>query len=244
MELTEVLKLNRADKVKIELSKLIKQPNQLSIQKTDPFEELLQNENDGIQQLTIQLIAELAKTDDKRSLLTTVKIVGKLKTNLNKDNGNKELQIQTLRALGNLCFDNDEARKLISKDGLKYLIDVLDKYSKYNDAESKKLVNTAIGFLYNLLMSYEELQKVSLTYNILDVIEAILVKNLKAFEENESSITQLLFILSSVSEYLIDDWLSKGLIGLLVEILRISMNPEISALCLELLRMQSENSTF
>lgn len=248
MELNECIKLNDTNEIKNQLLQLINEPSKLSFNNLDVFEELLKyNDNGGIKQLTVQLIAELGKDDTKRISLTDELIVEKLKSFLKYErDDNKELIIQTLRALGNLCYDNDDARKLINADGLKCLLDVLEKYSKLNndDKDSKRIVTTGSGYLNNLLMSYDDLQKVSLNYNILQIIETILKNNLTGFNDTENCYTQLLFVLSSISEFMIDDWLPTGLICVLVEILRISLNPEISALCLELLRMQSENSKY
>lgn len=243
MELSELIKTNDQLKIKNELTKILSENNVSNFKTFDVFEELFKYDI-TVQELTIQLIAELAKNEDNRKILTSAKIVDRLKEFLKKHDGNNELLIQTLRALGNLCFDNDEARKLINKDGLEVLLKVVENYTKCHENNSKRIITISCGFLYNLLMSYDELQKVSLSYNILELIEIVLKNNLKNFDDFESCYTQLLFILSSITEYLIDDWLSKSLIHLLVEVLRISTNPEISALCLELLRMQSENSRF
>lgn len=241
MDLSGIIKSKDTSKLTNQLQNFVKEPNAFQLKKIDVFEELLGYDNVHVQQLTVQLLAELAKSEENRKVLTEDPVVEKLKLIL-KSNNEEELLWQTLRALGNLCFDNEEARNLINKDGLKYLLNVIDKYSSNDDECSKKIVATSCGFLYNLLMNCDDLQKASLAFNILDLVEKLFVKNLSNFDKFESSFLHLLYVLSSITEFMIDEWLSKSLIGLLVQILRKSENPEISALCLELLRMQSENS--
>lgn len=229
--------------IKSKLAAALTNGNELKLENITFVELLLKYDSNDILRLAVKLTAELAKSDENRKLLTNETIIKSLKSLL-KTEDDQEIKLQIVRTLGNLCYENEEARKIINRDGLETVLNIIEKSANKTDEDHKKLTTVCCGFLLNLLMSNVELQKISLKLNVLALIENILRKYLHLFEEQETCITHSLYILSMVTNHMIDDWLSESLIAVLLDILRISVNPEISALCLELLRAQSENSTF
>lgn len=100
------------------------------------------------------------------------------------------------------------------------------------------------GLLFNYLISNEEAQKEALKLKILIVIEKIVNAKLDYFATCEDLFIHLLHVLSVLSEQFVDTWLSNEFLSNIVKILELSINPEISEFCLELLQGQAENGKF
>lgn len=201
----------------------------LSIVKT-----LLNSKNNEVLKLTCQAIADSAKKVENRTALTDFEIIQALLLLL--DEKDIACLIQVSRALGNLCYENDTARKFITEcDGLQKLLSVID--SNLNS----EFQNVTCGVLCNYLTSNESAQKSALDLNILNLIEKIISKNIEHFTDNENIFTHLLLILNALTENLVDTWFSNELCLHLLKILELSMDPEISETCLELLHNQGEN---
>lgn len=198
---------------------------------------LLNNKNIEIYKLSAQLIAESCKIIENREKLSDPDIVKTLLSSL--DNEDETCRIQTCRALGNLCYDNDTARQFVTDlDGLKTLINIIELNV---DSNNSQVLRCASGCLLIYLMSNESAQKCALDLNILKLIERIIAQKIDNFSSNEDLFTHLLVLLNLMSEAMVDAWFTPELCINLSKILELSVDPEISENCLELLHSQGEN---
>lgn len=223
------------------LNAILSQPKDVTVADVSTFETLLTIKCNDILILTTQTIAELSKQEDNRNCFTNGNIIKQLIPFLSQSD--KNITLQTCRALGNLCFENDKARVIVDKDGLKALITLMKTTLDVKSFDIK-LIAISCGCLMNIIMNNEDLQKASLDYGVLEIMEMILKHNLIDFEANEDCSTHALTILNLVTEHMNDQWLTQNLCMLLVDVLKISMNADVSTLCLEILRMQCENGKF
>ncbi|KAK4873178.1 hypothetical protein RN001_015207 [Aquatica leii] len=235
-ELSASIKDRNDEKIKENLQAIVSQGKNIEIENVDVFKTLFHSTSNETLRLTSEAIAELAKTEPNRKVLTNRNVT---KCLLNLLTNDEDVIVQTCRALGNICFENDEARQLVHQEGLLKLIDVIKRYSS---GTNFKLLNVACGFLLNLLMNNEELQKCAIKNNIISVTEEVLKKACADLENNEDCCTHILLTLNILTEHLVDVQLSEEFCCLLVEVLKISKNPEISVICLELLHVQLENN--
>lgn len=202
---------------------------------------LLLHKNTEIIKLTSQAIAESAKNTENRERLSDPDIIETLLSIL--DITDPLCLTQICRALGNLCYENDKARQFVTNgNGLNKMINVIEV--NIDGSNNAQLVNITCGFLLNYLSSNETAQKRALELDILKLVEKLIAKKIDHFSANEDLFTHLLLMLSSLTENMVDSWFTEGLCLQLKRILEISINPEISELCLELLHNQGENGCF
>ncbi|KAF2883959.1 hypothetical protein ILUMI_22217 [Ignelater luminosus] len=236
-ELNESIKCNNEEDIIHNLEAIVSQGKTIELTSLSPIEPLFQQKCNEILILAADAIAEIAKSDENRKVLTDKEVTSFLLSLFKYKN--VPLTIQSCRALGNICFENESARELIGKDGLKTLISVITFGKASKDA---KLQMVACGFMLNLLMGNDDLQKAALEYDILNLMKDILNEELNDFEAHEDCCTHILLTLNMLTDHMIDTWLSEDLCSVLVEILKISKNPEISVICLEIIHGQLENN--
>lgn len=236
-ELNDSIKCNNEEHIIHNLEAIVSQGKTIELTSLSAIEPLFQQKCREILVLAADAIAEIAKSDENRKVLTDKEVTSFLLSLFKYKN--VPLTIQSCRALGNICFENESARELIGKDGLRTLISVITFGKVSKDA---KLQMVACGFMLNLLMSNDDLQKAALEYDILSLMTDILNQQLKDFEAHEDCCTHILLTLNMLTDHMIDTWLSEDLCSVLVAILKISKNPEISIICLEIIHGQLENS--
>lgn len=209
----------------------------IQFDRLDLAKTLLNNKNIEIYKLSAQLIAESCKIIENREKLSDPDIVKTLLSSLDKED--EVCRIQTCRALGNLCYENDTARQFVTDlDGLKILINIIELNV---DSNNSQVLRCASGCLLIYLMSNESAQKCALDLNILKLIERIIAQKIDNFSGNEDLFTHLLVLLNLMSETMVDAWFTPELCIHLSKILELSVDPEISENCLELLHSQGEN---
>ncbi|KAF5282253.1 hypothetical protein FQR65_LT14385 [Abscondita terminalis] len=235
-ELSTSIKNNDEEKIIEMLQAIVSQGKNIEIENVDVIETLFHSTSNETLQLASEAIAELAKIETNRKVLTNRNIT---KCLLNLLTNNEGIVLQTCRALGNICFENEDARLIIHQEGLLKLIEVIKRHSSGNNF---KLLNVACGFLLNLLMNNDELQKCSIQNNIVSILEDVLRKTCVNLENNEDCCTHILLTLNILTEHMVDAQLSEEFCCLLVDVLKVSKNPEISVICLELLHVQLENN--
>lgn len=203
---------------------------------------LTKSSNDEIRRLSANAIGELAKTETNRNKLSRKEIVLPLIEFCKSSN--LEIQKQTCRAIGNLCYENDSIRSLFGKTSVENIVKII-KNTLQTVQSNDNMLLVSCGCLMNLINGNDELQEATLNQpDVLNTIERIIRTQLAQFDRNEACISHILIILNMIIEYMAaDDWLSEGLNCILVDILRVSVNPEISGVCLEILQAQSENDT-
>lgn len=202
---------------------------------------MLKNDNNEILRLTSQAIAESGKITENRNKLSD-KVIIELLVHVLNTNKNVLCETQVCRALGNMCYDNDEVRSVMNENNsVKIILNLLETNYQNNDSTYEQLMKIACGLLSNYLNTNTDGQKEALRLNILTVIEKIINLKFKTFSTNEVLFIHLLHVLSMVNDCLVDNWFSNDLLIYVINILEISVNPEISESCLELLHAQAEN---
>ncbi|KAI4470821.1 rap1 gtpase-gdp dissociation stimulator 1 [Holotrichia oblita] len=222
------------------LDKLLSESASIELTDLDIFEILLKSTDYDVLSLLLQCIAELSKQEVNRKVLTSEIVITAL-INLSS-NENLNLVYHCFRALGNISYDNDDARIIIGTKGVQSLIAKVNNItSVWVYSSNPKLLSIVCGCLFNILTSNDALQKAALNAGITSTIYVIFCKILEHFQDQEDCITYTLQVLSYACDHMIDQWLSEELCTLLVTIVQISENAEISVLCLEILRQQSDN---
>lgn len=222
-----------------------------------------------IQKEITRHIAEVTKTEAQRKKFTNKNVIKLLIDIIKKNLENYsiindydiELLIQVCRALGNICFSNDDARNLIvNLNGDEYLIRLLDLDVKCNIKEKEmeatassstktttnelQFIKVRGGLISNYLLGEENLAKRSINYNIMDKIQKIVTNcciNEKEIENNEDLLLNTLPPLSILTENVADINFDINLNKQLAQILAVSKNPDLAEMCLELLHYQAEN---
>ncbi|KAF5299710.1 hypothetical protein FQA39_LY11505 [Lamprigera yunnana] len=235
-ELSISIRDKNEEKTKENIQTIISQSKNIEVTDINDIECMLQSTSIENLRLTAEAIAELAKTESNRIIFTTKDVTSFLLRLLAYDD---DTVIQACRSLGNICFENVEARKILNQEGLLTLIDVIKSKSPENNF---KLINVAFGCLLNLLMGEEDLQKCAVRHNIITSIEEVLKNICDALDINEDCCTHVLLSLNILAEHLVDVQISEELCCLLIDVLQKSKNPEIYIVCLEILHMQLENN--
>ncbi|KAL1489153.1 hypothetical protein ABEB36_014094 [Hypothenemus hampei] len=213
------------------LKLLIEKADNSRIKEIDCFQKLFEIESRNVQIVAAETVAELCKVVENRRIFTNEYIINKLMYFLNI--GYPELTFTTIRALGNICYENEEASELINKVGIDGILAVLRDDSK---RDKDNLTIKVSGLLVNLLSTHEDLPKTALKCGILTVVEQLLVKYKESIEDNKILLTFLLSIVNSLTEYFDDKeyTISETLRKTITEIFKASEVPEVSVLCLEI----------
>lgn len=233
-EVTVQLASNNTPAVEKQLQTLLENPANINLESIDPIKLLLQSDHVQILQLTAQIVAELAKNAQNRNVLTSSEVLQLLLQLIQSECNN--VVYQALRAVGNICFENESACSLIGEAGLQQILDLV----KLNQNKKHDLVYAGWSVVVNLLNTSEALVKTALKVNILDVIDKVL---LKRGEEDDSLVQQLLIVLNSVTDEFQEAHQQqvKTLCYEVITIMKTTTNLEIGALCLEFLFSQAES---
>lgn len=152
--------------------------------------------------------------------------------------------IQLCRALGNICYNNEDARNIIVKlNGVVTIINLLDIKLDVNNELDVSVIKFRNGLLSNYLLGENSLSEHAMKANILEKIENIL-DNYTAGQEqqqNDEILLNLIQPLSLISESVSDVHFSPKLIEHLAKILKISKDPDVAEICLEILNDQADN---
>lgn len=240
--LNESVAKNNVDGIKTYLDEIITLAPKVIIKENLIFLTLL-NYEEEISLLTVRAIAELSKNEENRFILSDKELLGALL---------KRFESEVLehidlyfRAIGNLCFDNDRSREYIGINGVQIILQkcdlVIDHYIETSNLSSTELL---FGCLLNLLMLNDELQKVALSTDIVSKICKLFPYLCKNIDGNLRCILYVTQVLSMVIDHIIDEWLPESLCLLLVDVIKYSMDPELTLVCLEILKIQLESGKF
>lgn len=207
----------------------------------DLVKDLLKFDNTDIVKLSTQLIAETARTESNRKLYTNDKLINALIYLL--DDKDPDVILNSVRALGNICYENEEACKIIHKIGTNKILNILkeDQDNKNKDVNSILITKTS-GLLFNLLNMHEGLIRSSLNNGLMQIIEDILTKYSEELEKYETLLIFQISILNTVEHYLDEQHIpfTQQLCKILIDIFKKSQTPEICVSCLEIFHGQSE----
>lgn len=218
---------------------LLKKPADIELENYHVIDKVLCNDDTEILKLVTKLLAELAKTELNRNILTQPDTIKKL-TECFKYN-NLQLSINAVRCLGNICFENEEGCKIIEQLGM---IDVISLLKDAND--QNELMANILGLLMNLFNSYDGIIRSALKQGIAPIIEKILIKYTALYKgnpkENQILITFLVSVLNNLLDYA-DEYnipFSEENCKYVIEIFKTSDAPGISVSCLEIFHGQIE----
>lgn len=230
------------------------------------FDFMTRNDLDAdVREQIDRTIAEITKIDGQRKRFTTNAILEHLlnrlsnetqQTSIDNDRLQQQQQqqplsdtqlmtaIQCCRALGNICYNNEDARNIILKlKGDATIINLLDlKLDASNELEVT-FAKFRGGLISNYLLGGEHLTKNAMELGILRKIESILDDCIARGETDQSEeiLLNTLQPLSLLAENVADLNFSTKLNGQLAKILTISKDPDVAEICLEMLNDQAEN---
>lgn len=230
------LKSNNVVSVKDALTSILKAPEDVILNNADVIDNLLKYKEPDIVLMTVKLTAECAKSENNRVILTNSSIIKSL---LKLFQGSNDEIYHAVRALGNICYDNEKCCNYIGEEGFKSLLCILREYKTYSD-----VINTAAcGLLLNLLSCSQHLG----TFykgDTLMLIEELLKMNLSV-DVNSSMVKHLLSALLCVMNNEVEkvgDVNNTRLYSMITDIMKAAVDPEIGVLCLEIFQCNSECS--
>lgn len=233
-----------------------------SVEFTSEFLQLLTKaDSNALKEQIDRTIAEVTKIDAQRKRFTNTAIIEELLKHLSVvnqsgSNGNSssgrgngkslpedelKVAIQSCRALGNICYNNEDARNLILKiDGDRQIVDLLDVKLNANNQMEVMFGKFRGGLLSNYLLGGEHLAKHAIELNILCKIEHLIDDCSADIEQNEEILLNTLQPLSLLTENVADLNFSPKLNSQLARILAASKHPDVAEICLEMLNYQAE----
>uniref|UniRef100_A0A1B0CRW1 Putative rho/rac gtpase guanine nucleotide exchange factor smggds/vimar n=1 Tax=Lutzomyia longipalpis TaxID=7200 RepID=A0A1B0CRW1_LUTLO len=214
----------------------------------EPLHNLLSTTSSGCDGLRAQVakcIADVAKTASQRKRFTSRNTIGILLNFIAEAHKTDKIALvtQSCRALGNICYLNDDARNIIVElSGDATLVKLLDvKVNATDDAAAmEQFIKVRCGVLSNFILGGEEFAKKAMALGIMEKLEATTEAASKENPLPEDLLTNTLPPLSILTENVSDLKFSATLNGSLVRILGASTNPDLAEMCLELLHYQAE----
>lgn len=236
--LQQAVQTKNHEKLKEIVQKICKDGSNIEIENKNIIKELLNISDENSLVLRVEVVAELAKSECNRKILTDEEIVKDLVQMLN--HRLEDVVVNTIRALGNICYENETACNLISEGDFLVLLNILKKDP---ERKSNSLTTKTCGLLVNLLTSSENLPRVALKNDVLKVLEDLLEKYKQDIDSNHSIILFLLAIVSNVSDYFDEHNINfpENLCKLVVGVFRKTENPEICVTCIEIFHGQADN---
>lgn len=212
---------------------------------TDSFLNLIQCEDVNIRKEASKCIAELTKSEEQRKKFTKPEVIKAFVDYLRdiyNGSDNMELTIQNCRALGNICYLNDDAREIIlDLKGDTVLIKLLDITDLKDTTNALQFIKVRGGLLSNYLLGAETLAKRAMDLGIMAKISNIIAIGVENVEENEDLLLNTLPLMSILTENVADLNFDANLNLQLARVLAASTNPDLAEMCLELLHYQAEN---
>lgn len=121
-----------------------------------------------------KLIAELAKIEEVRVPLVNLGVVPPL-LKLIQSPCSSPVATQVCRALGNICFDNDEGRKAVDDgDGIPTCLQLIQTYTLKTEDGAARTRVLACGFILNLTNECDWLQDKAVDHGALVVLDSLL----------------------------------------------------------------------
>ncbi|KYM92543.1 Rap1 GTPase-GDP dissociation stimulator 1-B [Atta colombica] len=203
----------------------------------DVFLTLLRHKSKQIIAKTAKAIAEIAKTDRGREKCTSFELIRTLIDLLKEED--IDILTQTSRALGNICYENEIGKNLVTEqDGLKVILALLKKGISLGNVEGASFLrNVAAGVLLNFLVDQEMLYRKALEEDMVPIICSILEEDGINGDESAVQVLLTLGILNDVNIIFLNERLTR----ILVDTLASDTSSELSEMCLEILHGQAED---
>uniref|UniRef100_A0A182QMR3 UNC-45/Cro1/She4 central domain-containing protein n=1 Tax=Anopheles farauti TaxID=69004 RepID=A0A182QMR3_9DIPT len=213
--------------------------------------ELLQLDDANVHVQVARCIAEVAKTENQRTKFTKEDIIRRLTDLLriptssgesNTKDTSIELATQLCRALGNICYGNDDARNIIKELGADERIFALLDYDVNTDTEERdQFVRVRCGLISNYLLGSDEIAERAVELRLIDKLEKILSRCLVDVDQHEELLLSILPPLSILTEQISDLYFAPALNKTIAQILAKCTNPDIAESCLALLHYEAQN---
>lgn len=208
---------------------------------------LLDDSSIDVKTKVAKVIAEITKTDNQRKYFTEIETLRKLIESIENinQNSNFEYVIQVCRAIGNIIFENADAREILGQiNGDKTLVQLLDVRLPVVDVTSVQFMKVRCGLISNYLVGGEDIAKRAMDLEILKKIEQTVELCSKDVDNSEDLLLNTLPPLSILTENVQDLNFVPVLNQQLVKILSESKNPDIAEMVLDLLLFQAENGEY
>lgn len=209
-----------------------------------PLLNLLDHSSIDVKTKVAKVIAEITKSENQRKQFTEIETLRKLIEsieNIDKDS-NFEYVIQVCRALGNIIFENADAREILGTiNGDKTLVQLLDVRLPIVNETSIQFMKVRCGLISNYLVGGEDIAKRAMDLQILNKIEQTVELCSNDVDNSEDLLLNTLPPLSILTENVQDLNFVPALNQQLVKILSESKNPDIAEMVLDLLLFQAEN---
>ncbi|XP_017839178.1 rap1 GTPase-GDP dissociation stimulator 1 [Drosophila busckii] len=211
----------------------------------DCFLGLTQCEDTSVRKEAAKCIAEITKSEVQRKKFTKREIIAAFLECLRQvptTDDSMELPIQICRALGNICYLNDEARDLILElQGDAVLLQLLDIGDIADVSNAPQFIKVRGGLLSNYLLGGEGLAKRAMQLGIMEKLQKMIDTGAGNVEQHEDLLLNTLPLLSILTENVADLNFDSQLNIQLSRILAASTNPDLAEMCLELLHYQAES---
>lgn len=204
--------------------------------------ELLGLDDRAVQVQVARCIAEVAKTEAQRDKFTKEDVIGKLVSLLSVDAGSLELTIQVCRALGNICYANDDARSIIkTTKGDERIFALLDLDVDTDEDDKDQFVRVRCGLVSNYLLGSDDIAERAVELKIVGKIEKILARCVSDVDKYEDLLLNILPPLSILTEQISELYFEPSLNKLIAQILAKCTNPDLAESCLALLHFSAQN---
>lgn len=206
--------------------------------------ELLGLDDRAVQVQVARCIAEVAKTEAQRDKFTKEDVIRKLVSLLsNEDTGGRlELTIQVCRALGNICYANDDARSIIkTTKGDERIFALLDLDVDTDEEDKDQFVRVRCGLVSNYLLGSDDIAERAIELKIVSKIEKILARCVADVDKYEDLLLNILPPLSILTEQISELYFEPSLNKLIAQILAKCTNPDLAESCLALLHFSAQN---
>lgn len=206
--------------------------------------DLLSLDNPAVRVQVARCIAEVAKTEAQRDKFTKEDIIRKLISFLSSDSANSklDLNIQVCRALGNICYANDDARGIIKAiEGDVKIFSLLDLDVDTDEEDKDQFVRVRCGLISNYLLGTDDIAERAVELGVIGKIEKILARCVADVDKYEDLLLNTLPPLSILTEQITDLYFEPTLNKLIAEILAKCTNPDLAESCLALLHYEAQN---
>lgn len=186
----------------------------------------------------VEIVAEITKNDAVRKMCTDAGFISYLLELLSSDDN--ALLLQAVRALGNICYINDEACEIVMNyQGVYKIIDLLNSLYRIESTETRYLVYVSIGCLMNLTDTIEKVQEQAIEAGAI----SLLLNYLEKYYEDEEIAANCLLVLNclSVCENGKTQLMEKSSLKSLMNGLEKSLSSDLMDSLLDLLEYLAEN---
>lgn len=206
--------------------------------------DLLSLDNVAVRVEVARCIAEVAKTETQRDKFTKEDVIRKLISFLSSDceNSKLDLNIQVCRALGNICYANDEARSVIKAiGGDEKIFSLLDLDVETDEEDKDQFVRVRCGLISNYLLGTDDIAERAVELGVIGKIEKILARCVADVDKHEDLLLNILPPLSILTEQISDLYFEPMLNKLIAEVLAKCTNPDLAESCLALLHYEAQS---